>query len=102
MLLFQIPLKLVSAVRGGREKQGCVPKKLSVTWATDVYDPIPAVESHVPSSKNRHNRNSGKKYGRNKHKIGEKSSGDSRPKDKKQTRKYERGTTKTRHRIITS
>ncbi|PIN11952.1 hypothetical protein CDL12_15417 [Handroanthus impetiginosus] len=30
------PLKLVSAMKGSREKQGIPPKKLSVTWAPDV------------------------------------------------------------------
>ncbi|KAI3447666.1 hypothetical protein Pfo_004331 [Paulownia fortunei] len=88
------PLKLVSAMKGSREKQGIAPKKLSVTWAPDVYDPTPTAESHVPSSKNPRYRNDGKKYGKNKHKSGGKSSRGSRGKDKKQARKNGGGTTK--------
>ncbi|XAR50952.1 hypothetical protein NMG60_11005420 [Bertholletia excelsa] len=34
------PLKLVSALKGSREKQGLPAKKLTVTWAADVYDPL--------------------------------------------------------------
>ncbi|KAL0426343.1 UNVERIFIED_CONTAM: hypothetical protein Slati_2809100 [Sesamum latifolium] len=81
------PLKLVSAMKGSREKQGTAPKKLSVTWAPDVYDPTPTAASHVPSSKNQHYRNDGKKNGKNKQKRGGKSSRGSRGKDKKQARK---------------
>ncbi|KAK4392224.1 hypothetical protein Sango_2000200 [Sesamum angolense] len=81
------PLKLVSAMKGSREKQGTAPKKLSVTWAPDVYDPTPTAASHVPSSKNQHYRNDGKKHWKNKQKKGGKSSRGSRGKDKKQARK---------------
>ncbi|KAK4432378.1 hypothetical protein Salat_0999900 [Sesamum alatum] len=81
------PLKLVSAMKGSRKKQGTAPKKLSVTWAPDVYDPTPTAASHVPSNKNQHYRNDGKKHGKNKQKRGGKSSRGSRGKDKKQARK---------------
>lgn len=37
----QTPLKLRSAIKGSREKQGLSPRKLNVTWAPDVYDPPP-------------------------------------------------------------
>ncbi|KAL0344558.1 UNVERIFIED_CONTAM: hypothetical protein Sradi_4287100 [Sesamum radiatum] len=66
---------------------GYGPKKLSVTWAPDVYDPTPSAASHVPSCKNQHYRNDGKKHGKNKQKRGGKSSRGSRGKDKKQARK---------------
>ncbi|KAL3839565.1 hypothetical protein ACJIZ3_024156 [Penstemon smallii] len=78
------PLKLVSAMKGGREKQGKETKKLSVTWAPDVYDPIPTSVSHVPSNKNQVRY--GKKYGKNKQKNGGKSSR-GKSKDKKQPKK---------------
>ncbi|KAK6140314.1 hypothetical protein DH2020_025951 [Rehmannia glutinosa] len=80
-----VPLKLVSALKGSREKQGTPPKKLSVTWAPDVYDPIPTSVSHVPSSKNQ--RYYGKKSRKYKQKGGSKSSRGSRGKDTKQGRK---------------
>lgn len=81
------PLKLVSAMKGSRERQGTAPKKLSVTWAPDVYDPTPTAASHVPSSKNQYYRSDGRKHGKNKQKRGGKSSRGSRGKDKKQARK---------------
>ncbi|KAK6140274.1 hypothetical protein DH2020_025970 [Rehmannia glutinosa] len=80
-----VPLKLVSALKGSREKQGTPPKKLSVTWAPDVYDPIPTSVSHVPSSKNQ--RYYGKKSRKYKQKGGSKSLRGSRGKDTKQGRK---------------
>ncbi|XP_057801461.1 uncharacterized protein LOC131016756 [Salvia miltiorrhiza] len=79
--------KLASAMKGSREKQGIPPKKLSVTWAPDVYDPIPTSVSHVPSSRNQYLRNNGRKYGKNKQKGGGKSSRGGKGKDKKQARK---------------
>ncbi|KAL8480509.1 hypothetical protein ACS0TY_027156 [Phlomoides rotata] len=85
------PSKVVPAIKGSREKQGIPPKKLSVTWAPDVYDPIPTSVSHVPSNKNRSN---GKKSGKYKHKGSGKSSRGSKGKDKKQVRKNGGGSTK--------
>ncbi|KAI3474068.1 hypothetical protein Pfo_028856 [Paulownia fortunei] len=82
-----IPSKPVSAMKGSREKQGIPPKKLSVTWSPDVYDPIPTSVSHVPSNKNQRYRSDGKKSGKYKQKGGGKSSRGSRGKDKKQGRK---------------
>ncbi|KAH6798758.1 hypothetical protein C2S51_035242 [Perilla frutescens var. frutescens] len=83
------PLKLASAMKGSREKQGIPqPVKLSVTWAPDVYDPIPSSVSHVPSSRNQQYRNSSKKYGKNKQKGGGKARGSKgKDRDKKQARK---------------
>ncbi|EPS68092.1 hypothetical protein M569_06684 [Genlisea aurea] len=56
--------KLVSAIKGSREKQG----KQSVTWAPDVYDPIPTSVSHVPLSKNRLDHRGGNKSSGKQHK----------------------------------
>ncbi|CAI8602730.1 unnamed protein product [Vicia faba] len=39
--------KLVSAMKGSREKLGGLETKLSVKWASDVYDPIPTLSSHT-------------------------------------------------------
>ncbi|XP_015087871.1 uncharacterized protein LOC107031144 [Solanum pennellii] len=80
-------LKLVSAIKGSREKQGKPPKKLSVTWAPDVYDPIPTAASHVPIKGQRH-RSDHRKNGKNKQKSNGKSSRGSKGKDKKQGRKH--------------
>ncbi|KAL1565930.1 hypothetical protein AAHA92_01603 [Salvia divinorum] len=81
--------RLASAMKGSREKQGVPPKKLSVTWAPDVYDPIPTSVSHVPSSRNQYIRSYGRKYGKNKQKGGGKASrgGKGKDRDKKQARK---------------
>ncbi|XP_057969855.1 uncharacterized protein LOC131159168 isoform X2 [Malania oleifera] len=80
------PLKLVSAMKGSRERQGMEPKKLTVTWAPDVYDPRPTSLSHVPKSKGQQrSKNNNKKNGKNKQKG--KASRGSGSKDKKQFRK---------------
>ncbi|XP_022747736.1 uncharacterized protein LOC111297307, partial [Durio zibethinus] len=62
------PLKLVSALKGSREKQGLSPKKLTVTWAPDVYDPPPTSVLHTvrgkkqqKSKKNNDKKKNGKK-----------------------------------------
>ncbi len=79
------PRKLVSALKGSREKQGAPPKKLTVKWAPDVYDPTPTAVSHVVTNKPlRHN----KKNSKNKQKAGGKNSRGSKSKDKKQGRKH--------------
>lgn len=66
-------LPLVSAMKGSREKQEGSPRKLTVSWAPDVYDPIPNSLSHSVKSKqkkssrkdrdkdNNHNKKNGKK-----------------------------------------
>lgn len=74
-------------MKGSREKKGIWFEKLSVTWAPDVYDPIPTSVSHFPSSKNQQYRNNGRKYGKNKQRGGGKSSRGGKGKDKKQARK---------------
>nr|GMD50276.1 uncharacterized protein LOC109160550 [Ipomoea batatas] len=84
----QTPLKFISAMKGSREKLGAPPKKLSVKWAPDVYDPIPTSVSHVPKNKPRY-RSDGKKKGKNKQKNSAKSSSrGNKGKDKKQVRKH--------------
>ncbi|XP_047307532.1 uncharacterized protein LOC124911136 [Impatiens glandulifera] len=60
------PLKLVSAMKGSREKQGLNVGKLSVSWAADVYDPPVTSQSHSVSSHNNGNSRHKKNY-RNKH-----------------------------------
>lgn len=89
-------MKLVSAMKGSREKQGIPPKDLSVTWASEVYDPVPTSVSHFPSNKNQSYRSNSKKYGKSKQKSGSKSSRSSKSKDKKQVRKSSGGSTKLR------
>lgn len=81
------PLKLVSAIKGSREKQGSLPRKLTVTWAPDVYDPIPTSVSHVPNKGQSH-KSGKKKNGKNKQKNNGKSSRGSKGRDKKQARKH--------------
>ncbi|KAF7818523.1 BRI1-KD interacting protein [Senna tora] len=56
-------LKLVSAMKGGREKQG-LRMKLNVKWAPDVYDPIPTSVSHSVIS-NKHHKSRNKKSEKN-------------------------------------
>lgn len=81
------PLKLVSALKGSREKQGSLPRKLTVTWAPDVYDPIPTSVSHVPNKGQSH-KSGKKKNGKNKQKNNGKSSRGGKGRDKKQARKH--------------
>lgn len=96
VLFSQTTLKLVSAIKGSREKQGKPPKKLSVTWAPDVYDPIPTAVSHAPSKVHRH-RSDHRKNGKNKQKSHSKSSRGSKGKEKKQSRKHGGSTKRSYH-----
>lgn len=85
------PLKPLPALKGSREKHGVPLKKLNVTWAPDVYDPIPTSVSHVVTNKSPRHRNDSKKSkknSKNKQKAGGKSSLGSKGKDKKQARKH--------------
>ncbi|XP_071710104.1 uncharacterized protein [Rutidosis leptorrhynchoides] len=80
------PSKPVSAMKGSREKRGVIPpKQLTVKWAPDVYDPIPAPSLNMAFNKPRKH-GSNKKY-KSKQKTGSKSSRGSKGKDKKQVRK---------------
>ncbi|XP_059427904.1 uncharacterized protein LOC132161738 [Corylus avellana] len=82
------PLKLVSAMKGSREKQGVVQEKLTVKWAPDVYDPMPTSVSHSVKSKSSQ-KSKNKKNERKNGKKGQKGNSSQRGsgKDKKQYRK---------------
>ncbi|KAK9126917.1 hypothetical protein Scep_015763 [Stephania cephalantha] len=62
------PLKLVSAMKGSREKQGISPKKLTVTWAAEVYDPPCTLLSHTVKNHSQQRYKSNKKNSKHKHK----------------------------------
>lgn len=47
LYLSQPPLKPVSAMKGSCEKRGETKRGLRVTWAPDVYDPLPTSVSHA-------------------------------------------------------
>ncbi|KAJ8899840.1 hypothetical protein K2173_019543 [Erythroxylum novogranatense] len=86
-----VSMPIVSAMKGSREKQGLSRRKLNVTWAPDVYDPIPNSQSHVVRSKpkkSRKGRDKDNNYKKN-GKKGQKgnSSRGGGGKDKKQHRK---------------
>ncbi|CAH9086914.1 unnamed protein product [Cuscuta europaea] len=84
--------KLLSAMKGSREKQGIVPhNKLHVSWAPDVYDPPVSIPiSHVSINRHQRHRSDGKKNGKkNKQQSSGKSSRANKGKDKKKHgRKY--------------
>ncbi|MBA0572206.1 hypothetical protein Golob_002563 [Gossypium lobatum] len=59
----------LSALKGGRQKQGLPTKELTVTWAPDVYDPLPTSVLHTvrgkkqqKSKKNNDKKKKGKKW----------------------------------------
>ncbi|KAK6942927.1 hypothetical protein RJ641_028304 [Dillenia turbinata] len=82
------PSKLVSAIKGSREKEGLPVKKMSVSWASDVYDPPPSDFSHVGKIKNQRpykNLKENKKNGKGKQKG--KAAKGAGTKDKKQLRR---------------
>lgn len=79
--------KLISAMKGGREKEGIPPKKLSVSWAPDVYDPPPTSVSHYPRKNVQQQYKSKKKHAKGKQKGKHVRAGGSGPKDKKHIRK---------------
>ncbi|EOA24767.1 hypothetical protein CARUB_v10018046mg [Capsella rubella] len=77
---------LIPAIKGGREKHGKSLKKLSVTWAEDVYDPPPSIVSHTRSKKQQPQKSKSKDNLKKNGKKGQKGSSNSRgSKDKKQT-----------------
>lgn len=82
------PSKLVSAMKGSREKQGVLREKLTVKWAPDVYDPTPTSVSHSVKSKSSQ-KSKNKKNERKNGKKGQKGNSSQRGsgKDKKQYRK---------------
>lgn len=73
-------------MKGGRQKEGIPFKKMNVTWAPDVYDPLPTIVSHtVRNCKKQQQSKNNRKNGKNKQKG--KSQRGSNGKDKKQPRK---------------
>ncbi|KAI3743389.1 hypothetical protein L1987_61097 [Smallanthus sonchifolius] len=73
-------LKLVSAMKGSREKQRAgPPQKLTVKWAPEVYDPVPTSVSHAVTNKPQ---KQSKKNSKSKQKNGSKSSRGNKHKDK--------------------
>ncbi|KAK9676949.1 hypothetical protein RND81_11G112100 [Saponaria officinalis] len=62
--------KVVSAMKGSRKKEGVVPsEKLTVSWASDVYDPPPTSVSHFPKKRNQQQYSKNhKKHGKGKQK----------------------------------
>ncbi|XP_027924593.1 uncharacterized protein LOC114182046 isoform X1 [Vigna unguiculata] len=68
----KVPLKLVSAMKGSREKQGGSQVKLNVKWAPDVYDPIPTLLSHTVKSNKKQQKSRKKKPEKKNGKKGQK------------------------------
>ncbi|XP_047163891.1 uncharacterized protein LOC124833449 [Vigna umbellata] len=66
------PLKLVSAMKGSREKHGGSQVKLNVKWAPDVYDPIPTLLSHTVKSNKKQQKSRKKKPEKKNGKKGQK------------------------------
>ncbi|KAK7355655.1 hypothetical protein VNO80_14915 [Phaseolus coccineus] len=68
----EAPPKLVSAMKGSREKEGGSQTKLTVKWAPDVYDPLPTLSSHTVKNKKQQKariRKSEKKNGKKSQKV---------------------------------
>ncbi|RDY07308.1 hypothetical protein CR513_08601, partial [Mucuna pruriens] len=77
------PPKLVSAMKGSREKEGGSQMKLTVKWAPDVYDPVPTLLSHTVKSKKQQKfriKKSEKKSGKKGQKVNYSRSGSSKDK----------------------
>lgn len=68
----QAPLKLVSAMKGSREKHGVSQGKLNVKWAPDVYDPVPTLLSHTVRSNKKQQKSRKKKPEKKNGKKGQK------------------------------
>nr|AGV54156.1 BRI1-KD interacting protein [Phaseolus vulgaris] len=66
------PLKLVSAMKGSREKHGVSQGKLNVKWAPDVYDPVPTLLSHTVRSNKKQQKSRKKKPEKKNGKKGQK------------------------------
>ncbi|KAK1321657.1 hypothetical protein QJS10_CPA03g01544 [Acorus calamus] len=63
--------RLVSAMKGGREQHGVTPKgKMSVKWATGVYDPPTTLMSHTVKSHQQQRPKPKKKDNKHKHNKG--------------------------------
>ncbi|XP_050379921.1 uncharacterized protein LOC126797321 [Argentina anserina] len=92
------PLKLLSAMKGSREKEGLSTEKLTVKWAPDVYDPPVTLMSHTVN-RNKQQKTRNKKNWKRDGKKGQRSN-NSRGKDKKQYRKG--GASERSHRSLDS
>lgn len=86
-MFLQTPLKLVSAMKGSREKHVGSPMKLTVTWAPDVYDPTPTSASHTVNQGKKQKKLKNKKNWKKDGKKKGTSSRGSGGKDKKQSRR---------------
>lgn len=103
--IFPVPVNLVSAMKGSREKQGQSPRTLKVNWAPDVYDPEPLMllpargEKQKKSKKNKEidedSFDTKKKSGK-KGQKGDNPRGGGSGKDKKQHKKAGRGSDRDR------
>ncbi|XP_057480313.1 uncharacterized protein LOC130767462 [Actinidia eriantha] len=82
-----VSLKLISAMKGSREKQGFLVEKLSVKWAPDVFDPPATSQSHTVKSYSQYSSKTSKKSHRHKHKG-------AKGVDKKQRRKTVKSSSK--------
>uniref|UniRef100_A0A803QF29 Uncharacterized protein n=1 Tax=Cannabis sativa TaxID=3483 RepID=A0A803QF29_CANSA len=87
------PLKLVSAMKGSREKRGASVRKLSVSWAPEVYDPIPTSLSHTftGNKKQQHKSKNSRKNWKNNGKKGQKGSSSSSRGSSGKDKKHHRG-----------
>lgn len=77
------PSKLVSAMKGSREKEGRSQMTLTVKWAPDVYDPIPTLSSHTVKIKKQpksRSRKGEKKNGKKSQKVNYSKRGSSKDK----------------------
>ncbi|KAL8129763.1 hypothetical protein V2J09_018918 [Rumex salicifolius] len=79
--------KIIPAMKGSREKEGLPVRKLSVSWAPDVYDPLPSSVSHLPKKKNSQQYRNNKKHGKGKNK-GKHSRGSNSNSSKKDNKKH--------------
>ncbi|CAI9289650.1 unnamed protein product [Lactuca saligna] len=85
-------LKPVSAMKGSREKRGVdPPKKLSVKWAPDVYDPVPSLPSDTVISRPRkqHGKKKGTSSSESKSSRGSKSKGKDKKHRKRSGKSYD-------------
>lgn len=85
LIFLQTPSKLVSAMKGSREKLVGSQTKLTVTWAADVYDPTPTTASHTVNKGKKQQKSKNKKNWKKDRKKKGNSSRAGGGKDKKQS-----------------
>ncbi|GMH23097.1 hypothetical protein Nepgr_024940 [Nepenthes gracilis] len=76
--------KLISAMKGSREKEGASPRDLNVSWAPDVWEPPSTSLSHTVKKTTQQQFKNNKKHGKGKHKGKNTRTG---PKEKKHYRR---------------